>query len=82
MTVKGYASVNQVFQTYQGDSKIAEITSMWPGTAVKHEAGHGGRENDPGKKSSPSHKTGSSDSSAMTRNAGEGSAAAKSVNLE
>jgi hypothetical protein len=32
---KGHASADQVFQTYKGDSKVEEITSVWPGTAVE-----------------------------------------------
>jgi hypothetical protein len=35
MTMKGNASADQVFQTYKGDSKVEEVSRVWPGTAVK-----------------------------------------------
>jgi hypothetical protein len=35
MTRTGYASADQVIQTYKGDSKVLEQTSIWPGTAVE-----------------------------------------------
>ena len=38
MTRKGPASADQVIQTYQRDSKLVEITSVWPDTPVKRVA--------------------------------------------
>jgi hypothetical protein len=38
MTVKGYASADQVIQTYQGDSLIVATGTAWPGTAVERVA--------------------------------------------
>jgi hypothetical protein len=35
MKVKGYASADQVLQTYRGDSKVQERAREWPGTAVQ-----------------------------------------------
>src|SRR5262249_51173009 len=37
-TAKGHASADQVFQVYRGDSKVEEVTSVWPGTAVERVA--------------------------------------------
>ncbi len=35
---KGHASADQVFQAFRGDSKVEEITSLWPATAVERVA--------------------------------------------
>jgi hypothetical protein len=37
-TRKGHASVDQVLQVFRGDSKVEEVTSVWPGTAVERVA--------------------------------------------
>jgi hypothetical protein len=38
MVKKGDASADQVIQTYQGDSKVLEITNSWPTAAVERVA--------------------------------------------
>jgi hypothetical protein len=38
MTVNGYASADQVIQSYQGDSQIVAMGIAWPGTAVERVA--------------------------------------------
>jgi hypothetical protein len=38
MTVKGYASADQVIETYRGDSQIVATGSAWPGTGVERVA--------------------------------------------
>lgn len=37
-THKGYASADQVFQVFQGDSKVEEVTSVWPATPCERVA--------------------------------------------